>query len=119
VEHNVADYIWVTPAERLADWSGLCPVGPRKPMVGIRLETLDSGKGVLIVDVMTKSPAERAGIKPQDILVAIDGNPVSRLSDLHNAIAGSKKASTFLFKIDRQGKLIELTVRIKRTDSTT
>jgi uncharacterized iron-regulated protein len=119
VEHDVADYIWVTPAESLPDWSGLCPVGPRKPIVGIRLETLDNGKGVLIVDVMPESPAARAGIKPQDILVAIDGNPVSRLSDLHNAIAGSKGASTFLFKIDRQGKLIELTVRIKKTDSTT
>jgi uncharacterized iron-regulated protein len=118
VERDVADYIWVTPAQRLTDWNGLCPEGPRRPVVGIRLESLDQGKGVLIVDVMSKSPAARAGIKPKDILVAIDGNPVSRLSDLHNAIAGSKGASTFLFTIDRQGKLVELTVRIKKTHST-
>ena len=117
VERDVADYIWVTPTERLAHRSRLCAGGPRRPVVGIRLKTLDQGKGVLIKDVMPKSPAARAGIKPQDILVAIDGNPVSRLSDLHNAIAGSKGASTFLFKIDRQGKLMELTVRIKKTNS--
>ena len=117
VERDVADYIWVTPTERLAHRSRLCAGGPRRPVVGIRLKTLDQGKGVLIKDVMPKSPAARAGIKPQDILVAIDGNPVSRLSDLHNAIAGSKAASTFLFKIDRQGKLMELTVRIKKTNS--
>ncbi len=119
VERDVADYIWVTPAARLAGRTGLCPGGPRKPVVGIRLEALDKGEGVLIVDVMPKSPAARAGIKPQDILVAIDGSPVSRLSDLHNAIAGSKGASTFLFKIDRQGKLMELTVRTKKRHSTT
>jgi uncharacterized iron-regulated protein len=118
VERDVADYIWVTPAARLAGRTGLCPGGPRKPVVGIRLEALDKGEGVLIVDVMPKSPAARAGIKPQDILVAIDGSPVSRLSDLHNAIAGSKGASTFLFKIDRQGKLMELTVRTKKKHST-
>ena len=117
VQRDVADYIWVTPTERLAHRSRLCAGGPRRPVVGIRLKTLDQGKGVLIKDVMPKSPAARAGIKPQDILVAIDGNPVSRLSDLHNAIAGSKGASTFLFKIDRQGKLMELTVRIKKTNS--
>jgi len=117
VERDVADYIWVTPTERLAHRSRLCAGGPRRPVVGIRLKTLDQGKGVLIKDVMPKSPAARAGIKPQDILVAIDGNPVSRLSDLHNAIAGSKGASTFLFKIDRQGKLMELTVQIKKTNS--
>ncbi len=118
VERNIADYIWVTLPEKLAHPSGLCPVGPRRPVVGIRLKTLDRGKGVLIEDVMPESPAARAGIKPQDILVAIDGNPVSRLSDLHNAIAGSKGASTFLFKIDRQGKLMELTVHIEKTNST-
>jgi len=117
VQRDVADYIWVTPTERLAHRSRLCAGGPRRPVVGIRLKTLDQGKGVLIKDVMPKSPAARTGIKPQDILVAIDGNPVSRLSDLHNAIAGSKGASTFLFKIDRQGKLMELTVRIKKTNS--
>ena len=117
VERDIANYIWVTPAERLGHGSGLCAEGPRRPVVGIRLKTLDQGKGVLIEDVMPRSPAARAGIKPQDILVAIDGSPVSRLSDLHNAIAGSKGASTFLFKIDRQGKPIELTVRIKKTNS--
>lgn len=118
VERDVADYILVTPAQRLTDWSGLCPEKPRRPVVGIRLESLDQGKGVLIVDVMSKSPAELAGIKPKDILVAIDGNPISRLSDLHNAIAGSKGASDFVFKIDRQGRIMELPVHIEKTNST-
>jgi S1-C subfamily serine protease len=78
---------------------------------------LDQGKGVLIESVMPKSPAAQAGIKPQDILVAIDGNSVSRLSDLHNAIAGSKGASDFVFKIDRQGRIMELPVHIEKTSS--
>ena len=118
VERDVADYIWVTPAERLAPRSGLCPGGPRRPVVGVQVKTLDQGKGVLIVGVMPKGPAACAGIKPQDIVVAIDGKPVSRLSDLHNAIAGTKGASTFLFRIDRQGKPLELTVHIEKTNAT-
>lgn len=117
VDRDEADYIWVTPTEKLAVRSGLHPGPPRKPVVGIRLKTLEHVKGVIIVDVMPKSPAAEAGIKPQDTLVAIDGNPVSRLSDLHNAIAGSKGASTFLFKIDRQGRLMELTIKLDKTNS--
>ena len=118
VERDVADYIWVTPAERLASRSQLCPGGPRKRVVGIQVKTLDEGKGVRVVGVMPRSPAARAGVQPQDILVAIDGKPVSRLSDLHNAIAGTSGASTFLFRIDRQGKLLELTVHIEKTNAT-
>jgi uncharacterized iron-regulated protein len=117
VERDVADYIWVTPAERQAQGNGLCPGMPRRPMLGIRLKTLDQGKGVLIESVMPKSPAAQAGLKPQDILVAIDGNSVSRLSDLHNAIAGSKGASDFVFKIDRQGRIMELPVHIEKASS--
>jgi len=117
VDRDEADYIWVTPTEKPAGPSGLCPGPPRKLVVGIRLKALEHVKGVLIVDVMPKSPAAKAGIKPQDTLVAIDGSPVSRLSDIHNAIAGSKGSSTFLFKIDRQGRLMELTVKLNKTNS--
>ncbi|RLB82493.1 MAG: hypothetical protein DRH17_05620 [Deltaproteobacteria bacterium] len=117
VDRDMADYFWVTPAKKQADRSRLCHRGPKRPLVGIRLKTLDQGKGVLIVGVLPKSPAARAGIKPQDILVAIDGNPVSRLSDIHNAIAGAEGASTtYLFKIDRQGELMELMIQINKTD---
>jgi uncharacterized iron-regulated protein len=115
VERDVADYIWVTPAESQAHGHGLCPAIPKRPVLGVRLKALDQGKGVLIESVMPKSPSAQAGIKPQDILVAIDGNSVSRLSDLHNAIAGSKGASDFVFKIDRQGRIMELPVHIEKT----
>jgi len=116
VESDAADYIWVTRAETQTHGSRMFHGGPGRPVVGLKLKPLDRGKGVLIVDVVPKSPAAQAGIKPQDTLTAIDGNPVSRLSDLHNSIARSKGVSSFVFKIDRQGKLLELTVRIKKAN---
>ena len=114
VKRDVADYIWVTPAERFVHRSGLRPGTSKRPVIGIRLKAGEQGKGLLILNVIPESPAARAGIKKQDILVAIDGNPVSSLSDIHNAIAGAKGVSRFQFKIDRDGKLLELPVRIKR-----
>lgn len=108
VEHDVADYIWVTP---------LSMPMPKRPLVGIRLKAMDQGEGLLIQGVMDKSPAAKAGIKPQDILVAIDGRPVSSPMDVHKVMVASKGAPTHLFKIERQGEILELTIRLKRPDS--
>ena len=102
VEPDVADYIWVTPLHM-----------PRRAVVGIRLKTTKEGGGLLIEDVIEESPAALVGIKPQDILLAIDGMPVSSLIDVHKAMAGAKRAPTHVLKIERRGQIIELTIRLK------
>jgi S1-C subfamily serine protease len=63
-----------------------------RPKLGIRIVdltpalALDRGlpvdEGVLIVSVDADSPAERAGILPDDVIVAIDDTPVLSTSDL-------------------------------------
>jgi two-component system, NtrC family, sensor kinase len=42
----------------------------------------DSDRGTVAVFVAPNSPAERAGLKPGDVLVSIDGQPVSRAIDI-------------------------------------
>ncbi|NVM24004.1 MAG: ChaN family lipoprotein [Desulfobacterales bacterium] len=105
VESDVADYIWVTHRQMPR---------PRRPVVGIRLEAMDNGKGVLIKGVIEKSPAALAGIKAQDILLAVDGRPITSLMDVHKAMAGAKRAPTHVFRIERQGETLELTIRLKK-----
>jgi len=39
-------------------------------------------KGVLIVGVVEGSPAHRAGLDKGDVIVEVDGEPVSSVSDL-------------------------------------
>ena len=90
---------------------------PRRPIVGIRFKKTDQEDGVIIEEVIEESPAERAGIKPQDILVAIDGNPISDLMDVHTAVAGSKRAPTHVFDIERQGEMLQLTIHLNRPDN--
>ncbi len=106
VEADMADYIWVTPAQM---------PGKRRRFVGVRLKVIDGGKGVLIEGVIEESPAALAGIKPQDILLAIDGKPISGLVDVHKAVAESKQKS-YLFEVKRQGEVLELVVEIRRAN---
>lgn len=116
VKMGVADYIWVTSAQT-PEYCGYGSGRRRKSLIGIKLQRPEGRNGVLILDVIPETPAARAGLKTRDIIVAVDGKPVSDPSDLHDAVAGDKGASSFLFKVDRQGEFIELNVRVERADT--
>jgi S1-C subfamily serine protease len=42
----------------------------------------DTETCIEVVEVMDESPAERAGIRPEDLILEIDGRPLERVEDL-------------------------------------
>ncbi|WDT78711.1 MAG: DegQ family serine endoprotease [Candidatus Manganitrophus sp.] len=71
---------------------------------------LKESKGALVSDVLPDSPAEAAGIKRGDILLAIDGKEVESTAQLRKWVAGTavgKKIRLTLFR-DKKEKEIEL-----------
>ena len=66
--------------------------------------SLGSLNGALISDVAEDTPAEKAGLEPQDVVVAFNGEAVLDSSDLRNSVGllepGSKADITFM----RDGK---------------
>jgi C-terminal processing protease CtpA/Prc len=66
--------------------------GAGRGRLGVRIEDLNpdlgdyfgvkDGKGVLVVEVMKDTPAERAGLKAGDIITSVGGHAVSDASDL-------------------------------------
>ena len=48
---------------------------------------LSSSRGVLVTDVVSGSPADRAGILSSDVVLAVDGRPVSNLGALSAEVA--------------------------------
>ncbi len=61
-------------------------------------------KGVAIADITPGSPAEKAGLKRTDIILAVNGRNVSSLEDLRLTIAQSVPGSKVILKIVRDGK---------------
>lgn len=55
--------------------------------IGVQVVTEEDGS-VLILDVYDDSPAQSAGIKTGDYIIAVDGVNVSEIDDLSNAISG-------------------------------
>lgn len=66
--------------------------------------------GVAVLDVYRGSPAARAGIRPGDVILAVDGQPVRTLPEFTAALARHKVGERLALDIDRQGQKLAITV---------
>jgi len=66
-------------------------------------------KGAIVSSVTPGSPADAAKLKPYDVIVAINGQPVENVSDLRFKIADIEPGKAVALKVIRDGKEIALT----------
>ena len=65
-------------------------------------------RAVEVVEVMAGSPAERAGLHAEDLILAVDGAPVSGVDDLHRLLDGDHIGRPCTLAIARDGAEREL-----------
>ena len=67
--------------------------------------------GAIIAGVLKNGPADRAGMRPGDILVAVDGKPVTDTTDMLNLIAQLEPGKKSKVTVQRKGQesLLEIT----------
>jgi S1-C subfamily serine protease len=65
-------------------------------------------QGVEIVDVVHGSPAADAGLRPGDILLDADGEPLADVGDLQRLMTGESIGRELTVRLDRGGKLLRL-----------
>lgn len=65
---------------------------------------LDAKAGVFIADVVKGDPADKAGIRSGDIILAIGGKPVASSRELTAMVAGIGVGETVAVKVLRDGK---------------
>ncbi|HSU19936.1 MAG TPA: trypsin-like peptidase domain-containing protein [Acidobacteriaceae bacterium] len=70
--------------------------------------------GVIVSSVTPGGPASKAGIKPQDVVVSVDGKPIKNGDELVNAISAKQPGSTVRLGLLRGGK--EQTVEVGIAD---
>ena len=93
----------------------------RKAWIGIQVQDItpaiaqyfdyQSSDGVLIAQVMTKSSAERAGLKQGDIIVEISGQALRDYYSYHAIIAEYTADDTLTFSILRDGETRKIEVQ--------
>lgn len=65
-------------------------------------------KGVLITETIRNSPAEQAGVKRGDILIAIDNQPIESWSAMLETVSNLPPGKIVLVKLMRDGEAISL-----------
>ncbi len=69
--------------------------------------------GALVSSVLPGDPADKAGIKPGDIIVEFDGKPVDEMNDLPRIVAATPPGKKVRLKVIRGGKTLTLTLTVK------
>ena len=83
----------------------------KRPLLGVKVQNIDKDtadalglsepKGALIIDVMPGGPADAAGLKTNDEILAFGGNAISNAKDLAKRIADLSPKSSAEVKIRR------------------
>ena len=83
------------------------------PFIGIEMtQTAKDVKGVLVNSVIAGSPAEKAGIKPQDIITTFNSQAVNSPSELYNQVLKSKVGDNVKITVSTNGQNVELNLTL-------
>ena len=81
------------------------------------VEGLDSLEGALVASVGDKTPAEKSGIKPGDIILEFDGKIVDTMRSLPKIVAQTEVGKNVIVKIWRNKKIISKKVLLGQLES--
>lgn len=84
----------------------------KKPKLGISIEDTESGDGVKIKSITAGSPAEKGGLKSNDIIIQFDENKVTDVNDLKwNYL---QEGQILKFTVQRNGEKKKIEVKIPK-----
>jgi S1-C subfamily serine protease len=84
--------------------------GGSRPLPPRVAKALDREAGVEVVQVVDGSPAARAGLRNEDLIIDVDGMPVADAGDLQRLMVGDRIGRPLPVRAFRGGELLELTV---------
>ena len=84
--------------------------GQQRPLPPRLANSLGRSGGVEIAQVVEDAPAARAGLRPGDLIVAVDGTPVETMSHLQRLLVGETIGIGITFTIARGAGLVDVEV---------
>jgi hypothetical protein len=99
----LAGFLWITKPN---------PPEKKKPRIGVILKTKEDGKGLIIEKVLPGSPAEKAGLRSDDELIAVEGKELRKVKDIHHALEQKGWGNDITFTLTREGMEKEVMVTL-------
>ena len=73
-----------------------------------------AGRGIQVLEVVPKGPAEAAGLQPDDLIIAVGDREIRTMEDLATAVEPLPPGANVLFRVDRAGETLDLEVTLGR-----
>lgn len=89
-------------------WLGIAG-GPR-PLPPVVARRSGRGQGIEIVSVVPGSPAAGAGLRPEDVILSVDGEPVPDMGALQRLMTGARIGRTVVLEVARAGGVVVVEV---------
>jgi serine protease Do len=90
-----------------------------RPRLGIQVQDTEDGKGVKVLEVGDEEPADKAGLKEDDIITQVNGKNVTSVDDLKETMKTAKKGDTIKMTYMRDGKTQTAEVKFPKELKTT
>jgi Do/DeqQ family serine protease len=109
---NMASAILTSLVETGSVQRGLLGVGgdDLKPDIAEALGLKKDQRGVIVTNITKDGPADKAGVKRSDVIIAIDGRPVATFFELRNIVAARAPGAPVDLRFLRDGQ--ERTVKV-------
>ncbi|WP_282136126.1 trypsin-like peptidase domain-containing protein [Seonamhaeicola maritimus] len=82
-------------------------------------ENIEYSEGVYVNEVIKNSGAEKAGIKPKDVIKRLDNIEISKFEDLSGYIRTKRPNDIVNVELERNGEIKTLTVKLSNTNAFT
>jgi S1-C subfamily serine protease len=84
--------------------------GGTRPLPPRAVRLTGRARGLEVISVVAGSPAARAGIRPEDLVLAIDGTPLDGVGELQRLMTGDRVGRATSVTVFRDGGVHDLTV---------
>jgi S1-C subfamily serine protease len=99
-------------AERRVRRGYLGIAGGTRSLPGPAAERLQRREAIVVLEVIAQSPAAAAGLKPEDLIVEMDGTPVAKAGDLQRLMVGASIGRKVPVRVLRGKQLLSLEVAL-------
>jgi S1-C subfamily serine protease len=83
-------------------------VGGSRPLPPRAASAVGRDKGIEVVEVMEGSPAATAGLRPEDVIVAVDGEPMRDVGDLQRLMVAERIGREISVELVRGSRSVAL-----------
>jgi serine protease Do len=87
---------------------------PNRKKIGLKIQDVEEGSGVKVLDTDEDSPAEKAGLKKDDIITEINGKAVNNTDEARELLKPEDGKNNYTIKAKRNGSAMSFDVKIPK-----